>query len=105
MPPNLSYPDSVIPPLRFQYCPICATGLTREVLFDDNIPRVKCPRCGWIQLLSNVVGVVVVARNEQGVAAIVDDPNTVAALQDPGGYLAIDYLDATLVPQLANLIA
>lgn len=40
----------------------------------------------------------------QGTAVIVDDPNTIAALHDPGGYLAIDYLDKTLVPQLAKLI-
>ena len=70
MQPDLSYPKSVIPPLRCQFCPMCAARLTREILFDDNLPRVKCPECGWIQLLSNVVGVVVVARSEQGIAAI-----------------------------------
>lgn len=67
---DLSYPENVIPPLRFQFCPMCAARLTREVLFDDNLPRVRCPQCGWIQLLSNVVGVVVVAIGEQGIAAI-----------------------------------
>ncbi|MBX7451900.1 protein kinase [Mycolicibacterium sp. 3033] len=41
----------------------------------------------------------------QGTAVIVDDPNAIAALQDPGGYLAIDYLNETVVPQLAKLIA
>ncbi|MCB0187886.1 MAG: zinc ribbon domain-containing protein [Caldilineaceae bacterium] len=35
--------------------------MTRKVLFDDNIPRITCPDCGWIQLVSNVVGVAVVA--------------------------------------------
>jgi len=70
MEPDLSYPEGVIPPLRFQFCPMCTARLTREILFDDNLPRVKCPQCGWIQLVSNVVGVVVVARNEQGIAAI-----------------------------------
>ncbi len=50
---------------------MCTSPLTREVIFDDNIPRVKCPNCGWIQLISNVVGVVVVARNEKGIVAIV----------------------------------
>ena len=70
MEPDLIYPETVITPLRFQFCPMCAARLTREVIFDDNLPRVKCPQCGWIQLLSNVVGVVVVARNEQGIAAI-----------------------------------
>lgn len=40
----------------------------------------------------------------QGVAVIVDDPNSIAALQDPGGYLANRYLNGTLVPQLNQLI-
>ena len=70
MHPELVYPENVIPPLRFQFCPMCAARLTREVIFDDNIPRIKCPACGWIQLSSNAVAVVVVARNEQGIAAI-----------------------------------
>lgn len=67
---NLSYPDNVIAPLRFQYCPMCTSPLTREVIFDDGIPRVRCPSCDWIQLVSNVVGVVVVAKNEAGIVAI-----------------------------------
>ncbi|SLJ75823.1 serine/threonine protein kinase [Mycobacteroides abscessus subsp. abscessus] len=33
---------------------------------------------------------------------VVDDPGTVAALADPGGYLAIQYLDRKLIPELAN---
>ncbi|GAA2401198.1 serine/threonine-protein kinase [Mycolicibacterium llatzerense] len=33
---------------------------------------------------------------------VVDDPAVVAALADPGGYLAIQYLDSRLVPMLAN---
>ncbi|MUL78849.1 serine/threonine-protein kinase [Mycolicibacterium sp. CBMA 226] len=33
---------------------------------------------------------------------VVDDPATVAALADPGGYLAIQYLDRRLVPALAS---
>ena len=67
---EILYDDHVIAPLRFRYCLMCASPLTREVIFDDHIPRVKCPNCDWIQLISNVVGVVVVARNEQGIAAI-----------------------------------
>jgi ADP-ribose pyrophosphatase YjhB (NUDIX family) len=68
--PELTYPDNVIPPLRFQYCPMCTAPLTREIIFDDNLPRIKCPQCNWIQLASNAVAVVVVAHNAQGVAAI-----------------------------------
>lgn len=33
---------------------------------------------------------------------VVDDPGSVAALADPGGYLAIQYLDSRLVPELAG---
>lgn len=33
---------------------------------------------------------------------VVDDPAVVAALADPGGYLASQYLDSRLVPMLAN---
>jgi len=67
---GLIYQDNVIPPLRFQFCPMCTTPLVREVIFDDNIPRVRCPNCEWIQLSSNAVGVSVIAANEQGIAAI-----------------------------------
>lgn len=70
MQPELTYPDNVIPPLRFQFCPMCKTQLVREVIFDDNIPRVRCPNCEWIQLSSNVVGVSVIAANDQGIAVI-----------------------------------
>jgi 8-oxo-dGTP diphosphatase len=68
---ELTYPENVIPPLRFQFCPMCTTRLVREIIFDDNIPRVRCPNCKWIQLSSNVVGVSVVAANEHGIAAII----------------------------------
>lgn len=67
----LSYPENVIPSLRFQFCPICAAPLVREVIFDDNIPRVRCPNCDWIQLSSNVVGVLVIAHTEDAIAVIV----------------------------------
>lgn len=76
MPLELTYPDHVIPPLRFQFCPMCAARLTREVVFDDNIPRTTCPQCGWIQLSSNAVSVVVVARDGRGVAAILPPGET-----------------------------
>ncbi|MFL0177634.1 serine/threonine-protein kinase [Mycobacterium sp. SMC-13] len=33
---------------------------------------------------------------------VVDDPGTVAALADPGGYLALQYLDRRLVPELSS---
>ena len=68
---DLPYSDEVIPTLQFQFCPMCATRLAREVLFDDGIPRVTCPSCNWIQLTSNVVGVAVVGVADCGIAAIV----------------------------------
>lgn len=40
----------------------------------------------------------------RGPMAIVDDPNTVAALADPGGYLATQQLNAHLVPTLADAL-
>ena len=39
----------------------------------------------------------------RGSMIIVDDPNTVAAFADPGGYLATQYLDTNFVP-LLNVI-
>lgn len=39
----------------------------------------------------------------RGVMIIVDEPNTIAALADPGGYLATQYLDASFVPLLRNV--
>jgi eukaryotic-like serine/threonine-protein kinase len=38
----------------------------------------------------------------QGKMVVVDDPNTVAALTGPGGYLASQYLDANFAPALAR---
>ncbi|MBN2149297.1 MAG: NUDIX hydrolase [Anaerolineales bacterium] len=70
MEPQLTYPEDVIPALRFQFCPMCTAPLTRRVIFDDQIARLTCPACGWIQLSSNAVAVVVVAHNEHGIAAI-----------------------------------
>lgn len=68
---NITYPNKVIPSLRFQFCPMCTSRLIRAVVFDDNLPRITCPNCGWIQLSSNVVGVVTIARDEGGIAALV----------------------------------
>jgi len=37
----------------------------------------------------------------RGSMIIVDDPNSVAALADPGGYLATEYLNANFVPLMS----
>jgi len=55
---------------------MCTAPLTRAVIFDDNIPRINCPECGWIQLSSDAVSVVVVAHNQQGIAAILPPDET-----------------------------
>jgi len=70
MTPTLEYPETVIPPFRYQFCPMCKTQLTRRVLFDDNIPLVTCPSCQWICTRSNVNGVVSVATCKDGIVTI-----------------------------------
>lgn len=67
---NELYPDDVIPTLRFRFCPMCAVELEKKALFDDAIPRVTCPSCGWIQLMSNTVGVATIALLDNGIAVI-----------------------------------
>jgi 8-oxo-dGTP diphosphatase len=85
---ELQYPENVIPALRFQFCPMCTAHLAREIIFDDNVPRVRCPNCGWIQLSTNAVGVIVIAKNEQGIVAILhpneDGVSTPAGLAEYG---------------------
>ncbi len=39
----------------------------------------------------------------RGSMIIVDDPNIIAALANPGGYLATEYLDAKFVPLMQNI--
>jgi serine/threonine-protein kinase len=43
-------------------------------------------------------------RGYRGVMVIVDDPDTVAALAEPGGPLATQFLDSNWVPKLASSI-
>jgi serine/threonine-protein kinase len=40
----------------------------------------------------------------RGVMVIVDDPDTIAALAEPGGVLAYQFLDSHFVPNLASQI-
>jgi ADP-ribose pyrophosphatase YjhB (NUDIX family) len=67
---NLEYPEKVIPPFRYQYCPMCKTPLIRRVIFDDNIPMVTCPACNWIYTQSNVTSVVSVVTCKEGIVTI-----------------------------------
>lgn len=67
---NITYSEMVIPTHRFQYCPICKAGLKRDALFADNIPRIHCAECGWIQLLTNCICVAAVVTYKNGIVAI-----------------------------------
>ena len=46
----------------FKFCPHCAALL--EAHLSDNIPRRRCPGCGWIQYRNPTVGVAVVLIEE-----------------------------------------
>jgi ADP-ribose pyrophosphatase YjhB (NUDIX family) len=86
--PVLEYPDTVIPPFRYQFCPMCKTPLIRKVLFDDNIPLVTCPACKWICTRSNLTTVVSVVTCPDGIVTILPPglpPETPAAL--PAGLI------------------
>lgn len=65
-----SYAANVLDTHRFQYCPKCTAELVEKVLFDDNILRVTCPECGWIQLMNSAAGVAVVACKGEQIAII-----------------------------------
>ena len=67
---NIAYAETVIPTHRFQYCPMCKALLKRDPLFADNIPRIHCAECGWIQLLTNCICVAVVVTYREGIVAI-----------------------------------
>jgi ADP-ribose pyrophosphatase YjhB (NUDIX family) len=75
--PELSYPDNMLPRLRFRFCPLCAAPLQMAVVNDDNIPRPSCPACGWVHYPTSAIGVVVVVRHAGGIVAILP-PNAPA---------------------------
>jgi ADP-ribose pyrophosphatase YjhB (NUDIX family) len=79
---HLSYPESVIPAHRFQYCPICRAPLKREPLFDE-IPRIHCSECGWIQLVSDCVCVISVVKLNDAIVVLTPPDEFGAGL--PGG--------------------
>lgn len=82
---ELQYEDTILPAHWAQYCPMCRAVLVRKVLFDDGIPRVTCVDCGWIQLITNATGVVVVAHSDAGVVAI--QPPNETGIAFPAGLL------------------
>ncbi|NSW53447.1 MAG: NUDIX domain-containing protein [Anaerolineae bacterium] len=66
---HLPYSDQVIAAHRFQYCPMCTAALKRSPVIDA-IPRIHCPACGWIQLVSDCVCVISVVKAEGGVVLL-----------------------------------
>lgn len=67
---ELSYPELVLPRLRYTFCPLCSTRLTQRS-DADNVLRVLCPACGWVHYPTNALGVNVVITMEDGVVALV----------------------------------
>ena len=67
---KLTYPEVVLARLRYQFCPMCTTQLTRMVINDDDILRVKCTQCDWVHYPTNAMGVNVIVTTEAGVVAI-----------------------------------
>ncbi|WP_282935829.1 NUDIX domain-containing protein [Paenibacillus sp. RC67] len=64
------YPDIVLPRLRYQYCPMCRSELSKQVINDDQIERVCCPQCKWVHFPSNAIGVVILITAGNGIVAI-----------------------------------
>jgi ADP-ribose pyrophosphatase YjhB (NUDIX family) len=83
----LAYPESVVPAHRFQYCPMCKSPLHRDPVIDE-IPRIHCPACGWIQLVSDCVCVISVVKTEGGIVVIMPPDGLGPGL--PGGIVEYD---------------
>jgi ADP-ribose pyrophosphatase YjhB (NUDIX family) len=66
----LSYPDNLLPRLRYRFCPICTAQLVQRIINDDSTPRVCCPACGWVHYPTNVIGVCTVVNHQGGIVAI-----------------------------------
>ncbi len=63
---TLSYPDSMLPELRYRYCPMCTALLTMGAIIDS-VPHASCPSCGWVYHPATTIGVVVVVRSGPGI--------------------------------------
>ena len=85
---SLTYPDTMLPSFRYQFCPMCRTQLVRQFLGDDPVPQVMCPSCGWIANIVNLTAAVPVATTEGGIVTILPPglpPEAPAAL--PAGLI------------------
>lgn len=85
---EVAYPDLVLPRLRYQFCPMCATSLIREVDNNDGLHRVKCPQCRWVHYPSNTLGVNVIVWCDDKLVAILpsNEPDDAPAAL-PGGHV------------------
>jgi len=66
---------------------MCTAPLIRRATGEDGIPRVTCPRCGWVHYPTNITSVVVLVEHQGGIVAILPPyvpPETPAAL--PAGH-------------------
>ncbi len=82
--PHLVYSENVISTFRFQFCPMCKAPLKRGPILDE-IPRIHCAECGWIQLVSDCVCVISVVRKNGGIVVLNHPDDLSAGL--PGGIL------------------
>ncbi len=80
--PLLDYSDNVLSTFRFQFCPMCKEPLKRDPLFDE-IPRIHCAKCGWVQLVSDCICVISVVKHKDGLV-VLDHPDELGAGL-PGG--------------------
>lgn len=85
---SLSYPDIVLPRLRYQFCPLCSAALTQNADPADGILRVNCSQCQWTHYPSNTMGVnVIVRRGEQIVVILPPNEPEEAPAALPGGHV------------------
>lgn len=68
--PDLTYPEDMLPRLRFRFCPMCASPLRMWEVNGDGMLRPTCPACGWVHYPSSAIGVVVVVHHAGGIVAI-----------------------------------
>lgn len=85
---SLTYPKTIPPRLRYRFCPLCRTALSRKILAEDGIARVCCSGCGWVHYPGNSLGVGVVIRVGDGLVALLPPGEpTEAPAALPGGHV------------------
>lgn len=86
---ELTYPIFTPPNLRYNFCPICATGLV-GTLDEEGISRAQCPNCEWMHYPCNVMTALSVITSPEGVVfLLLDGTSLECAAILPGG--AVEY--------------